>query len=692
MNVNLAGTAAVPALPPAWRESLALRVLECLGPGPPGDDPVRAILRAVLEETGLQSVGVRLRQGSDFPFEEFVGQPPDSWREDSGLLVRGPGGEPQRDAEGRPLLACRCGAVLSGAALPGRLTPGGSFLTGQLQLVARDELPPGPGALRECCVAAGFETLALVPLREAGETVGLLHLADRRPGLLGPDEVAFLERLSASLVAALARRRAEATERALSASEERWRAVVQNEPECVKLLDAEGRVLDMNPAGLAMIQAELRQVAGGRASSLVAPEDRTAFDEMVEAVFHGESRRLVFDMIGLRGRRLTLETTSVPLWDSPARQRVTTLLGVTRDITARRQAEQALRAAAEDWVSTFDALESGVLLLDGQDRVTRANRAAVALAAGWPGGLTGRPLAELAPGQPWDAVREVVEAVRRLGAGQLRQVREPLGRAWDVDGTPAPARDGGTRVVVTVRDVSRLVELQESVKRGENMAAMGELVAGVAHEVRNPLFAILANLDALGAVLGDERDVADLLSAMRQEVERLRRLMKDLLDYGRPSAPQFEREGLRASLEAALAECRETARAAGVVVELPEDAESAPVWLDRARLAQVFENLLRNAIQHSPAGGRVSVRWEGFEEDGRAWLRCCVCDHGPGFDAQALAHLFDPFFTRRRGGTGLGLSIAQRIVEQHHGRIRVRNRAGSGGGCVTVELPQAPAG
>lgn len=679
-------------LPAGWRERLVLRVLEGLGPGPPGSDPVPEILRAILEEIGVETVGLRLRHGSDFPFEDRLGQPPESWREDSSLIERGPGGEALLDDRGRPRLACRCGAILSGARCPpGWLTPGGSFLTGNLQLQARDEQAPGPGALRNCCVQAGFETLALIPLRQGGETIGLLHLGDRRPGVLGPDEVAFLERLVASLVVALGRRQAEATERALSASEERWRAVVQNEPECVKLLDREGRLLEMNPAGLEMIQAELSQVAGGRASALVAPEDRVAFDEMVAAVFRGESRHLVFDMIGLRGRRLTLETTSVPLWESAARQRVGTLLGVTRDITARRQAEQALRAAAEDWVSTFDALGTGVLLLDGSDRVTRANRAALHLAAGWPGGLTGRPLAELGPGQPWDAAREVVAAVRERGGTDLRQVRDPLGHAWDIEATLAPVRDGPARVVVTVRDVSRLVALQESVKRAENMAAMGALVAGVAHEVRNPLFAIVANLDALGAVLGSEQDVEELLEAMREEVERLRRLMRDLLDYGRPSAPQFVREGLRSCLEAAVGECHEAARAAGVGIDLPHEGDTAPVRLDRGRLAQVFENVLRNAVQHSPAGTCVTVRWESFLDEGRAWVRCRFCDQGPGFDPQALEHIFAPFFTRRRGGTGLGLSIAQRIVEQHHGRILVGNHEAGPGGCVRVELPEAPA-
>jgi PAS domain S-box-containing protein len=464
--------------------------------------------------------------------------------------------------------------------------------------------------------------------------------------------------------------------------------VVRNEPECVKLLDREGRLLDMNPAGLSMLQARLDQVEGQRASGLVAEEDRASFDEMVVGVFRGESRHLVFDMIGLEGRRLTLETTSVPLWDSPERNRVTTLLGVTRDITARKRAEEALKRAADDWLTTFDALEAGVLLLDAEDRVERLNGAAAALAGEERSGLLGRRVADLGQGEPWDAVRQVVAAVRARGAAELRQVRGERGRAWDVDATLTPGREGPARLVVSVRDVTRLVDLQESVKRSERMAAMGSLVAGVAHEVRNPLFAILANVDALGAVLEQQADVADLLEAMRKEVDRLRRLMEELLEYGKPSRPQEVQEGLQPCLDLALHECRGPALAAGVEVRCATTPDGVPLRLDRSRLAQVFENVVMNAIQHSPAGGQVALGFEGFLEDGRKWVRCLVEDQGPGFGAEDLPRLFDPFFTRRRGGTGLGLAIAQRIAEEHGGRIQVRNRE-SGGGCVVIELPGA---
>jgi signal transduction histidine kinase len=106
-------------------------------------------------------------------------------------------------------------------------------------------------------------------------------------------------------------------------------------------------------------------------------------------------------------------------------------------------------------------------------------------------------------------------------------------------------------------------------------------------------------------------------------------------------------------------------------------------------MVQVFQNLLENAIQHAPRGGRVAFRAEPAAEGEPGGLRFVVEDAGPGFEPDDLPHVFEPFFTRRRGGTGLGLSIVQRIVEQHQGEIVAGNRP-EGGAVVTVTLPREP--
>jgi signal transduction histidine kinase len=220
------------------------------------------------------------------------------------------------------------------------------------------------------------------------------------------------------------------------------------------------------------------------------------------------------------------------------------------------------------------------------------------------------------------------------------------------------------------------------------MSAMGSLLAGVAHEVRNPLFGISATLDAFEAHFGQRKEYAETLAVLRAEVDRLVGLMNDLFDFGRPLQQDTVPGSLADVVTQAVATRLTMASRAGVELcnRVPE--QLPPVRMDRKRLVQAFENILQNAVQYSPAGGTILIEAAPDDQQETAWLRCTVKDGGAGFATEDLSAVFQPFFTRRRGGTGLGLAIVQRIVEGHGGRVAAANRP-EGGAEVTVRLPCA---
>jgi signal transduction histidine kinase len=234
------------------------------------------------------------------------------------------------------------------------------------------------------------------------------------------------------------------------------------------------------------------------------------------------------------------------------------------------------------------------------------------------------------------------------------------------------------------------IDLELTLRRKEAMSALGALVAGVAHEVRNPLFGISSTLDALEARLGAGTAIAPYLPTLRTETDRLSRLMNDLLEYGRPVTPGLIPEPLGPVLEEAARSCAPLAAEAGVRIETSRDMAVLAVSMDRPRLVQVFQNLVQNSIQHSAEGQSVIVAMDVEARHGRSGACCTVRDFGPGFDPADLERLFEPFFTRRQGGTGLGLSIVQRIVHEHSGHVVAANHA-EGGGVVSVWLPAAGA-
>ena len=242
---------------------------------------------------------------------------------------------------------------------------------------------------------------------------------------------------------------------------------------------------------------------------------------------------------------------------------------------------------------------------------------------------------------------------------------------------------------MVARDITGTVELQESLRRSETMSAMGSLVAGVAHEVRNPLFGISANLDAFESHVEAGTALRPFLNFMRGEVDRLTALMQDLLDYGRPAHSALSPGDLGEVLAEAVGSCASLALSREVVSTNLVPAGLPPVLMDRKRLVQVFQNILQNAIQLSPAGSAVTVEGTADEGPEGRTVAVTVSDSGPGFAADDLPRAFEPFFSRRRGGTGLGLAIVQRIVEAHAGSVTVGNRP-AGGAVISVRLPCAP--
>ena len=354
----------------------------------------------------------------------------------------------------------------------------------------------------------------------------------------------------------------------------------------------------------------------------------------------------------------------------------------------RRRLEADLRRAAFEWRETFDGLPLGVAVVDAGGRIVRANRTAVEHSgrSSWRD-LIDAPLAALGPAEPWAALGELAASLRAGGAPAAREVSDSLTRlTWVVSARALSAEgDDAGRAVLNFQDVTETVRLKEQLRQSETMAEIGSIVAGVAHEVRNPLFSISATLDAFESRFGKAEGFARYLSVLRGEIVRLTTLMRDLLDFGRPSRPDFSLCRVEEIVEAAVLACAPLARRKAVAIEWPRGTAVPPVLADRARVSQVLQNLIENAVHFSPQGGRVHVALVAAGGPEEEWVECAVGDSGPGFDPADLPRLFEPFFTRRRGGTGLGLSIVKRIVYDHGGEVSAENHP-QGGAVVRVRF------
>ncbi len=228
--------------------------------------------------------------------------------------------------------------------------------------------------------------------------------------------------------------------------------------------------------------------------------------------------------------------------------------------------------------------------------------------------------------------------------------------------------------------------MEESLRRSEVMSRMGVLLGDFAHEVRNPLFAISATVDAFEARFGGREEFTQYLEVLRGELNRTKNLMHELLEYGKPTRPGRQPEAPDEVLSLALASCARVARERQVTLVNRAKCGLPGVRLDKERLIQALGNVVANAVQFSAPGDSVTLSAEQVEETGQNWLVLTVGDSGPGFGSTDLDLLFEPFFSKRRGGTGLGLTIVRRVVEDHGGEVILGDREG-GGGMVRIKLP-----
>jgi len=346
------------------------------------------------------------------------------------------------------------------------------------------------------------------------------------------------------------------------------------------------------------------------------------------------------------------------------------------------QAEQSAARLARLNDDIVRSIASGLITADDDGFILGVNRAARDILRDRSGSLLGQPLTDVLPrfgSQPPTDRPKRADAVGRRADGSEFPMGYTLSALLDADGNPSG-------LLLAFQDLTEIKELRDQADRAQRLAALGQLAAGLAHEIRNPLSSISGSVEMVrdGNALSSED--ARLLGIVISEVERLNSLVTTMLQVGRPSQIQTEEIDIRSIASEVVAVAGgETTASNGLRIVVVEPEEPIPAVVDPDRMRQVVWNLVKNAVQASPRHGTVEVR-TGRDAKGCAFLE--VADEGPGIDTAQQEQLFDMFYSGRRHGVGLGLALVKQIVEQHRGRIDIVDRDGAGT-CFRVTLPTA---
>ena len=338
----------------------------------------------------------------------------------------------------------------------------------------------------------------------------------------------------------------------------------------------------------------------------------------------------------------------------------------------------------------LESMSGGVLVLDLEGRITLFNQAAEE--------ITGRSQEEVLGRRYEDVMGEDAggekSALYTLGSGvglqtQEKELKRADGRTIPLGFSSSLVRDHNGEILGALEafnDLTEVKRLEAQVQRMHTLAALGEMAATVAHEIRNPLGGIASFANLLERDLDTGDPNRRLVSKITEGVSRLNRIVSSLLSYTRPLNLNTRKADIREVVEEAAAffEVDPEGGSGQVVVERSYPETSLLAQLDPEQVHQVVLNLLLNAAQAMPEGG--VIRLEVLSEAGAAETQIRIRDEGPGIDAGIRKKLFTPFFTTKEDGTGLGLVTSKKIVEAHGGRITLENNPGKGS-CFTVALP-----
>jgi len=361
--------------------------------------------------------------------------------------------------------------------------------------------------------------------------------------------------------------------------------------------------------------------------------------------------------------------------------------------------EREVTMAEQSYRVLFDSTSDAIFLVDLlSQQIVDANAAALRLTKYSAVDLLGRPFTDICPSLRCETTASVTMDALKIFNAVFRPFSEfPVTRA---NGTTVNC-EGDTSLVqshqrsvlqVNIRDVSERKKVGQQLRRAEKLSALGQLIAGVAHELNNPLAVVMGFSQVMAKRTGLDEKTRNEMQRILHESERATKIVRDLLAFARPNDPQKTLVNIN-RLVASVVETQEAViRAAGIQLESKLPADLPRTMADHGQIEQVLVNLITNAVYALSMREKPRLLTIRTEENGY-YIRIVVAVNGPGIPKEIIGQIFDPFFTTKPvgKGTGLGLTISNTIVQEHRGKILVESQPDTGTRFI-VELPMIPSG
>ncbi len=529
----------------------------------------------------------------------------------------------------------------------------------------------------------GLRGIAVIPVKSEGRLVAVLNLASHVHDSISVDSQRCIEMIALQAGAMLLRLWSDL---ALRENEEVFRQFLDHSPAYIFFKDDSLKysILSRNHENL--FGKPISEMIGKRANDLFPPEAASKMDAGDRGVL-SEGRELSYE-VQVNGRWYTNIKFPITISGNPP-----SIAGYSIDITDRKRAEEAISAEKEQLATTLRSIGDGVITTDIEGRILIMNKVAEDLTGQTQDEARGRPFGTVLSTSPESTLNAFVRLFDEVvSVGHIAETEGHLelfsrsGGRHEIAASAAPLRAPSgtiTGIVTVIRDMTEKLKMLESLRRIDKLDSLGLLAGGIAHDFNNLLFGILGHIDLARMSKNDPEKVLSHLDMALGVYSRARDLTQQLLTISKGATPK-RKAGQLADI------IKESATFAvsgsNAVVEFAFERDLRLCQIDENQVAQVISNIVINAQQAMPLGGRIvisagNMRLKSGEvpslEAGN-YVRVSIADSGIGIPPDLLGRIFDPFFSTKQMGNGLGLSICYSIMRKHDGLIVVESEQGTG--------------
>lgn len=656
-----------------WQQ-LTTNILEVIILTQKQNGTIGKIINEIKETIGIEAVGVRLIQGEDYPYYETKGFPGSFVQTEKYLCARGPNNEILRDSCGNPILECMCGNVISGktdASLP-FFTEYGSFWTNSTsELLTNTTEEDRKGRTRNRCNQEGYESVALIPIRSHNSTLGLIQLNDKRKGMLSLGSINFFEKLSPIIAIVFQWKQLEED---LIKDKQRYAELFNNMGNCVAVYEAidDGEdfiIKEFNQAAENAEQVYSEEIIGKRLTEIFPGVKEFGILEAFTRVWKtGQAED--FPLSYYKDRR-------IEGWRKNYIYKLQTgeVVALYENLTERKKIENALSASMLSFFKLVEDNVDGMIILDHHGTVLYANTTAKEILHTTDKMLLGKEFGLPISNQD----RVEIEIPRKDGSIRCVEMRS-TNIVWE----------SKMATLTILRDITQQKqaqdekeEMQKQIFQAAKLASIGELAAGIGHEINNPLAIISGYLKILTDQM-KKNDIFDqtiekAINVQKNSIQRIHNIVSGLRTYARSSSDIIENININEIITETLSFLQIIYEKEGIEIE-KHLYEKEALWVsgNKGKFQQILVNLLSNAKDATENMEKRKISIKTALENQNIIIE--VQDNGQGIPQKDIEKIFNSFYTTKDTGkgTGLGLSIVKNIITNINGNITVQSQPQQG--------------